>query len=107
MDKKILVYDPAMCCSTGVCGPTVDPELVRFAADVEWYKKQGVEVIRYNLSSNTQAFVENKEIKKIITEEGADKLPVIIINGKIFLKGKYPERNIIAKEFGLNIGSSK
>ena len=26
------VFDPPMCCSTGVCGPQVDPELPRFAA---------------------------------------------------------------------------
>lgn len=107
MDKKILVYEPAMCCSTGVCGPTVDPELVKFAADVEWYKSQGVEVVRYNLSSNTQAFVENKDIKKILLEEGTDKLPVVIINGKIFEKGKYPGRNVIAKELGLNFETTK
>ena len=22
--KKMVIYDPAMCCSTGVCGPSVD-----------------------------------------------------------------------------------
>ncbi len=31
---RIQVYDPAMCCSTGVCGPEVDPVLVRFATDL-------------------------------------------------------------------------
>ncbi len=30
----IEVFDPAMCCSTGVCGPQVDPDLARFAADL-------------------------------------------------------------------------
>jgi len=29
--KKIDVYDPAMCCSTGVCGPDVDDSLTDFA----------------------------------------------------------------------------
>jgi hypothetical protein len=33
---KLEVYDPAMCCSTGVCGPEVDPALVTFAADLKW-----------------------------------------------------------------------
>jgi len=32
---KIQVLDPPRCCSTGVCGPNVDPELVRFAADLD------------------------------------------------------------------------
>lgn len=49
---EIRVFDPPMCCSTGVCGPSVDPELVRFSADLDWLKAQGVTVERYNLSSS-------------------------------------------------------
>jgi len=30
-----------MCCSARVCGPSVDPDLARFAADVDWLQKQG------------------------------------------------------------------
>lgn len=48
---KLEVYDPAMCCSTGVCGPDVDPALVAFAADLKWVAEQGVEVQRYNLGT--------------------------------------------------------
>ena len=44
MSTTIRVFDPAMCCSTGVCGPGVDPELARFASDVDWLQKQGVKV---------------------------------------------------------------
>ena len=39
---KLAVYDPPMCCSTGVCGPAVDPVLPRVAADLDWLKRQGV-----------------------------------------------------------------
>ena len=49
---KVQVFDPAMCCSTGVCGPSVDPVLPRFAADLEWLKSKGVQVERYNLGTN-------------------------------------------------------
>ena len=47
---KLEVFDPPMCCSSGVCGPKVDPVLPRFAADLEWMKSQGVAVSRYNLA---------------------------------------------------------
>jgi hypothetical protein len=40
--SEIQVFDPALCCSTGVCGAEVDDTLVRFAADVEWLKRRGV-----------------------------------------------------------------
>ena len=50
------VFDPPMCCSTGVCGPKVNPALPRFAADLNWLKSQGVHVERFNLAQNPDAF---------------------------------------------------
>lgn len=54
---RLQVFDPAMCCSTGVCGPHVDPQLPRFSADLEWLGTQGVEVERYNLAQQPRVFV--------------------------------------------------
>ena len=31
MNKKIEIFDPAMCCSTGICGPSVNENLLRVA----------------------------------------------------------------------------
>lgn len=36
------MFDPALCRSTGVCGPEVDGAPVPFAAGVEWPKARGV-----------------------------------------------------------------
>ena len=36
--KMLTVFDPAMCCSTGVCGSDVDQVLVNFSADVQWLR---------------------------------------------------------------------
>lgn len=38
--KTIQIFDPALCCSSGVCGPETDPALVAFAADFEWARTQ-------------------------------------------------------------------
>ena len=46
----IQVFDPALCCSTGVCGVDVDQGLVTFAADVEWAAQKGARVERFNLA---------------------------------------------------------
>jgi hypothetical protein len=59
----IQVFDPAMCCSTGVCGPSVDPALPKFAADLEWLKSKGVQVERYNLAQDVGAFTGNLVVK--------------------------------------------
>jgi hypothetical protein len=48
---SIQIFDPAMCCATGVCGVDVEQALITFAADVDWLKSQGVSVIRVNLGS--------------------------------------------------------
>ena len=66
--QTLQVFDPAMCCSTGVCGPDVDPKLVQFAADLDWLKTQAVIVQRYNLSQDPGAFVQNPIVKSALTE---------------------------------------
>jgi len=66
--KKLEVFDPPMCCSSGVCGPEVDPVLPRFAADLQWLAAQGVSVERYNLSQQPQAFVANPLVKAALRE---------------------------------------
>lgn len=102
--KRLDVYDPAMCCSTGVCGPAVDPALVRFAADLKWLQDQGVEVRRFNLSQNPAAFVENDAVKQALTDKGDDALPFLIADGKALASGRYPERAELASGLGLAAG---
>lgn len=80
--KKIEIYDPAMCCSTGVCGPSVDTELLRVATVVDSLKKQGADITRYNLSSEPQAFISNKDVNDLLTEDN-DVLPITIVDGQI------------------------
>ena len=95
------VYDPAMCCSTGVCGPAPDPFLPRFAADLEWLASQGVDVRRHNLSQEPAAFAANESVKAALTADGTDCLPMILVNGEVVSKGKYPVRYTLARWAGI------
>jgi len=90
--QTLQVFDPAMCCSTGVCGPDVDTKLVQFAADLDWLKSQGVIIQRHNLSQNPAAFVANSSVQTALTEKGEAALPVILANGKMVATGHYPDR---------------
>ena len=38
---EIRVFEPALCCNTGVCGPDVDQALVDFSADLSHLKGLG------------------------------------------------------------------
>ena len=60
--NKVEIFDPAMCCSTGVCGPSVDPELTRVASAVYSLEKKGFNIKRYQLTSDPDKFAENDEI---------------------------------------------
>jgi len=101
--KKLEVYDPAMCCSTGVCGPDVDPALVAFAADLQWVAEQGVTVQRYNLGQEPQAFAANPAVVREM-EAGMDRLPIIAIDGQIVSTGIHLTREQLAAKLGLAVG---
>lgn len=88
--SKLVIFDPAMCCSTGVCGPGVDPELTRIASAVYSLEKRGIDVTRYNLANDPSEFIENKKVNHILNEKGADILPITILNGEIVKESSYP-----------------
>ena len=86
---KLEVFDPPMCCSTGVCGPNVNPALVQFASDLETLKSKGIEVVRHNLSQEPIAFTQNTIVRAAL-EADKDCLPIVLLDGSIFSQGEYP-----------------
>ena len=98
---KLEVFDPPMCCSTGVCGPSVDSALVRFAADFHWLAGQRVVVERFNLAQQPQAYVANPTVKAALMDFGNGCLPLILVNGAIASKGRYPSRQELAAMTGV------
>jgi arsenical resistance operon trans-acting repressor ArsD len=100
MPVTLRVFDPAMCCSTGVCGPSVDPELARFAADVDWLQKQGVTVERFNLSQQPGAFAETPAVKEALAR-GTEVLPLVLVGDRIAVEGAYPSRETLAALAGV------
>ena len=97
---KMEVFDPPMCCASGICGPKVDPVLTRFAADLFWLKNQGVAVMRYNLAQQPRAFVEHATVQAALSADEAC-LPLILVDGQIVSRGRYPERQELADLAGV------
>lgn len=100
--QTMTVYDPPMCCSTGVCGPEVDPKLARFAGDLDWLKARGVRVERINLAQEPGRFVENAAVKAILDRSGGDDLPAIVVGNTLVATGRYPGREELASFVGLS-----
>lgn len=89
---KVEVFDPPMCCSTGVCGPSVDPALAAFAADLSWLADQGVVVERHTLSQEPQAFAERDLVRELLAERGDDALPAVLVGRVLRSSGRHPSR---------------
>ncbi|WP_069999724.1 arsenite efflux transporter metallochaperone ArsD [Cellulosilyticum sp. I15G10I2] len=99
--KKMIIFEPAMCCSTGVCGPSVDPELLRISTALNNLKNKGIEVERYNLNSNPQMFLDNKVINQILTEDGVEKLPVTLVDDTVVKIKAYPTNEELCELLGI------
>lgn len=99
--KAIQVFDPALCCSTGVCGAEVDQALVTFSADVEWAKQGGAQIERYNLAQQPMDFANNPTVKGFLERSGAEGLPLVLVNGEVAMAGRYPNRAELARWAGL------
>lgn len=98
---KIEIYDPAMCCSSGMCGPSIDPVLLKMNEAVLTLIKQGIEVGRYNLAQQPNEFLENKTVAELLHKNGKRVLPITIVNGKVFKTSAYPSYEEICKELGI------
>ena len=98
---KVEIYDPPMCCSSGVCGPSIDPGLVKMNDAVLALKKQGVEVERYNISQQPKVFLANKKIADLLRGNGKKILPITLVNSQVFKTGAYPSYEDLCK--GLDI----
>ncbi len=89
----MVIYDPAMCCDTGVCGPNVDRNLMRVATLIHRLKKNDVIVERFNLATDPGAYVENKTINHLLMEQGPEVLPVTLLDGEVVATGHYLSNN--------------
>ncbi|HWE11276.1 MAG TPA: arsenite efflux transporter metallochaperone ArsD [Solirubrobacteraceae bacterium] len=102
---RVELYEPAMCCQTGVCGPSLDQQLVDVREDLRWFEAQGAQVARHNLSSDPDAFVANPKVTGLMTAFGEAALPVLVVDGDIAIHGRYPSREDLAAVLSVKAGS--
>jgi hypothetical protein len=103
--SKLEVFEPAMCCATGVCGVDVDPTLVQFSADVRWLAEHGVEVARHGLGRDAAAFAANPDVVREL-HAGMDRLPIVTVDGRVISVGVYPSRAQLIQKLGLKISAA-
>ncbi len=98
--KILRIYDPAMCCSTGVCGPDVDPVLVQLAGYLKKLDETTVKVERYNLSQEPAAYTANEAVAAALKETGTAALPLVFVDDELISSGSYPDLNELTALLG-------
>lgn len=93
----IQIFDPALCCSSGVCGTDVDQNLVNFSADADWARQNGAQLERFNLAQ------QNAPVKAFLERAGQEALPLTLVDGQVVLAGRYPSRADLARWAGLAV----
>lgn len=101
--KKLQIFEPAMCCDTGLCGVGVDPELIRITTVIDTLKKKEIEIERYNLTSAPQVFVTNQTVNSLIKEKGVEILPISVLDDVILTTGRYPSNSEIAEALNIPV----
>lgn len=99
--KSIQIFDPVLCCRTGVCGVDADPALARIAADVDWASQRGAAIERFNLAQQPMAFAENAIVKGFLERSGEAALPLVLLDGEVALAGRYPTRAELTRWAGI------
>lgn len=96
--KKLEIYEPSLCCPTGVCGPAPDPALAALQENILRWKKAGIAVERLAINQVPQRFMANPAVVDLLTREGQEVLPISLLDGKIICKGKYPTDELVVEE---------
>lgn len=94
----IQIFDPPMCCSTGLCGPSIDQTLLDVGEMVAKLQSEGYQVERYQMSTHPNAFTGNLEVMKLIREKQLAALPITVVCGQLLAEGRYPKLSEIKEK---------
>lgn len=94
---SIRVFEPALCCNTGVCGPDVDEALVRFTADLAHLRSRGVDIARHNLANDPGVFANTPAVAGFLRAAGSSGLPLVLVDGVTVATGRYPGRDELTR----------
>jgi len=91
--NDVELFDPPMCCPTGLCGPALDQTLLDVNEMILALQASGVRVKRYQMTSHPQVFLNNVEVMRLVRERQMAALPITAVHGQIIKVGEYPTLN--------------
>ncbi|MFV0558166.1 MAG: arsenite efflux transporter metallochaperone ArsD [Enterococcus sp.] len=103
---KLEIFEEALCCSTGVCGPSVDEDLLRITGVFETFKQTEMTAVRYNLSANPAEFAQNEQVLNVLKEQGNTCLPLTLVDDQIVKSGQYPSNQELEVLTGIQLATT-
>jgi hypothetical protein len=88
--SAVELFDPPMCCPTGLCGPALDQTLLDVNEMILSLQEEDVAVERYQITSHHQRFIANNEVMRLVRERQMDALPITVVYGQVIKAGTYP-----------------
>ena len=90
VNAVVELFDPPMCCPTGICGPAIDQTLLDVSDMILQLQGAGVRVERYQMTSSPQAFLNNPDVMRLVREQEMAALPITVVGGRVIKTGTYP-----------------
>ena len=84
------LFDPPLCCPTGLCGPTLDQSLLDVSDMIVTLETEGLKVARYQMTGQPQAFLSNPDVMRLVREKQMAALPISVVRGQVVKVGAYP-----------------
>ena len=86
----IEIFDPPLCCPTGLCGPVLDTTLLDISEAIVALQAEGRSVTRHMMAADPQAFMRNRDVYQLIRERQLEALPITVVRGRIVKTDAYP-----------------
>ena len=90
LTAAVELYDPPMCCPTGLCGPSLDQTLLDVGDMLLALQQAGVRVERYQMTSHPHKFMNHNEVMRLVREKQMAALPITAVHNQIIKVGAYP-----------------
>jgi hypothetical protein len=92
------IFDPPLCCPTGLCGPVLDTTLVDLSEALLAVESDGLTVARHQIATEPQAFMRNADVYRLIRERQLAVLPITVVRGRVVKTGAYPTLKELEEE---------
>ncbi len=84
------IFDPPMCCPTGMCVPSLDQTLLDVNEMLLALQAESVSVERYQMTSHPHAFLGNPDVMRLVRKQQMAALPITLVRGRVVKVGAYP-----------------